>query len=137
MGKSDEEKRLAEYQAALDADDEEDAKKARLFDPADLLKSVRAIRQKKIPGLGLVNYGVLTFDEMIEAGKIEDKAEQAKTTLWMMLHKAHPDVKKEDIGKYPGKKVILLLKLLKDSNDNFLPEQKKSPSGSKSTVKRK
>jgi len=135
-GKTNEERERELLRRIAEADAEEE-KNAKLFDPADLLKSVKAIRQKKIPGVGLVNYGVLSFDELLTIGKTEDKNEQAKITLFMMLSKAYPEIKKEDIGKYPGTKVIRLLELLKGSDDNFLLAQKTSPSGSKQTLKRK
>jgi hypothetical protein len=116
--------------------DTEEAKNAKLFNPADLLVDAKTIRQKAIPGLGLVNYSELSFDEVLSVSAIEDKKEQSKTILWMMLRKAYPDVKREDIGRYPSGKVVKLLDLLKETGD-FLPAQKKSSPGSRLTRTRK
>lgn len=138
-GKTNEEREQDLLRRMADVEAEE-AKTAKLFNPKDLLIDAKAIRQKVIPGLGLVNYSVLSFDEVLEVGAVEDKKEQSKAMLWMMLRKAYPDVKREDIGRYPSGKVVKLLELLKDTDD-FLPANtqppKKSPAGSGRTRKRK
>jgi len=137
MSTEDEKKRIAEYQKALDADDAEDVAKGKLFDPRELLLETKAMRQKYHKKLGLVNFSVLSFDEMLSLGKIEDKDERTKTTLWMMLHKAYPDLKKEDVGRFPGAKVADLLTLM-TRDEGFLPATSKpSSSGSSRTRTRK
>lgn len=134
----DNEKRAEEYQKALAADDAEDAAKGKLFNPRDLLVEAKAIRQKYHKRLGLVNYSVLSFDEMLGLGKVEDKDERSKTMVWLMLCKAYPDLKKEDIGRFPGSKVADLLTLMTEGEDFLPPEvSKPSPSGSSKTVTRK
>ena len=137
----DDKKRAEEYQKALDADDAEDVAKGKLFDPRDLLLEAKAIRQKYHKKLGLVNFSVLSFDEMLSLGRVEDKDERSKTMLWLMLNKAYPDLKKEDVGRFPGAKVAELLTLV-TKDDDFLPatpEQSSKPlkSGSKTTRTRK
>ena len=130
-------KRAEEYQKALDADDAEDAAKGKLFDPRELLLEAKAMRQKYHKKLGLVNYSVLTFDDMLSLGKIEDKSESSKTMLWMMLKKAYPDLRKEDVGMFPGAKVAELLSLV-TRDEGFLPATSKSSKvGSKTTRTRK
>ena len=133
----DNEKRIKENQMALDADDAEDVAKGKLFNPRELLLEAKAIRQKYHKQLGLVNFSVLSFDEMLSLGKVEDKNERSKTMLWMMLNKAYPDLQKEDVGKFPGTKVADLLTLVTKDED-FLPATPKpSPSGSSKTRTRK
>ncbi|MCJ7767705.1 hypothetical protein MUP79_04895 [Candidatus Bathyarchaeota archaeon] len=136
MGEDDK-KRAEEYQKALDADDAEDVAKGKLFDPRELLFEAKAMRQKYHKRLGLVNFSVLTFDEMLGLGKVVDKDERSKTMLWMMLNKAYPDLSKEDIGRFPGTKVADLLTLVTEGGD-FLPAASKHlKSGSKTTRTRK
>jgi hypothetical protein len=133
----DEKKRVEEYQKALDADDAEDVAKGKLFDPRDLLLEAKALRQKYSKRLGLVNYSVLSFDEILSLGKVEDQNERSKTMLWMMLNKAYPDLKKEDVGKFPGAKVAELLTLV-TRDEGFLPATPEPlKSGSKTIRTRK
>jgi len=137
----EEKERIEGYNKALEADDAEDVAKGKLFNPRDLLLEAKAIRQKYHKKLGLVNYCVLSFDEIIGVTKIEDKNEASKTMLWMMLCKPYPDLRKEDVGKFPGTKVAELLTLLTKDED-FLPAtQKPAPeplkSGSRRTRTRK
>lgn len=133
----DEKKRVEGYQKALEADDAEDAAKGKLFNPRELLLEAKAMHQKYHKKLGLVNYSVLTFDDMLSLGKVEDKDERSKTMLWMMLNKAYPDLRKEDVGKFPGTKVAELLTLVTKDED-FLPSTPKpSESGSSKTRTRK
>jgi len=116
----DEKKRVEGYQKALDADDAEDVAKGKLFDPRDLLHEAKSMHQKYHKRLGLVNYNVLSFDELMGLSAITNKSESSKTMLWMMLNRAYPDLRKEDIGKFPGTKVAELLRLL-TKDDDFLP----------------
>ena len=133
----DEKKRVEGYRKALDADDAEDVAKGKLFNPRDLLLEAKAMHQKYHKKLGLVNYSVLTFDDMLSLGKIEDKDERSKTMLWMMLCKAYPDLRKEDVGMFPGTKVAELLTLVTKDED-FLPSTpKQSESGLSKTRTRK
>jgi hypothetical protein len=118
-------------QKMMDADDAVDVAKGKLFDPRDLLLEAKAIRQKYHKKLGLVNYTVLTFDEIIGVTKIEDKNESSKTMLWMMLNKAYPNLQKEDVGKFPGTKVADLLTLLTKDEDFLPPTQEPTPEPSK------
>lgn len=137
MSAEDEKNRISEYQKALDADDAEDVAKGKLFDPRELLLEAKTMHQKYHKRLGLVNYNVLTLDELFGLGKIEDKNESSKTMLWMMLNKAYPDLKKEDVGKFPGVKVAELLSLITKDED-FLPATPEpSLSGSSKTRTRK
>lgn len=137
MSKEEEEKRVAEYQKVLEADDAEDVAKGKLFDPRELLLEAKAMRQKYHKRLGLVNYSVLTFDDMLSLGAITDKSESSKTMLWMMLRKAYPDLRKEDVGMFPGTKVAELLTLV-TKDEGFLPATpKQSKVGSKTTRTRK
>ena len=137
MSKEEEEKRVAEYQKVLEADDAEDVAKGKLFDPRELLLEAKAMRQKYHKRLGLVNYSVLTFDDMLSLGAITDKSESSKTMLWMMLRKAYPDLRKEDVGMFPGTKVAELLTLV-TRDEGFLPATpKQSKVGSKATRTRK
>jgi len=133
-GKAKEER----MQKALDADDAEDAKNAKLFDPMELLLEAKTIHQKYSKKLRrVVNYSVLSFDEMLSLGTISNKDERSKTMLWMMLNKAYPDLRKEDVGKFPGGKVADLLTLMTEGED-FLPTAPKlSKSGSSRTRTRK
>lgn len=133
----DDKKRIEEYQKALDADDAEDVAKGKLFDPRELLLEAKAMHQKYHKKLGLVNYSVLTFDDMLGLRKIEDEDERSKTMLWMMLNKAYPDLRREDVGKFPGTKVAELLTLVTRDEDFLPPAPEQSKSGSSRTRKRK
>lgn len=133
----DEKKRTEECRKALDADDAEDVAKGKLFDPRKLLLEAKVMRQKYHKRLGLVNYSVLSFDDMLNLGKVEDKDERSKTMLWMMLNKAYPDLRKEDVGKFPGTKVAELLALVTKDDDFLLATSKPLKGGSRRTRTRK
>lgn len=137
MSTEEEKKRIEEYRKALDADDAEDVAKGKLFDPRELLLEAKAMHQKYHKKLGLVNYHVLSVDEMFSLNKIEDKGESSKTMIWLMLNKAYPDLKKEDIGKFPGVKVAQLLTLITKDGDFLPPTPEQLKSGSKTTRTRK
>jgi hypothetical protein len=137
VSKEEEEKRVAEYQKVLEADDAEDVAKGKLFDPRELLLEAKAMRQKYHKRLGLVNYSVLTFDDMLSLGAITDKSESSKTMLWMMLRKAYPDLRKEDVGMFPGTKVAELLTLVTRDEGFLRATPKPSESGSSRTRTRK
>ncbi|MCJ7559187.1 hypothetical protein MUO79_01035 [Candidatus Bathyarchaeota archaeon] len=125
-------------QKMMDEDDAVDVAQGKLFDPRDLLLEAKSLHQKYHKRLGLVNYNVLSFDEIVDLGAIKNANERSKTMLWMMLHKAYPDLKKEDIGKLPGVKVAKLLTLITKDEDFLPPETlKPSQSGSKTTRTRK
>jgi hypothetical protein len=110
-----------QYRQKLEEYEAEQAAKAKLFNPQELVKEAKTLRQKHHPKLGLVNYGVLTIDELFDLDKITEKDERSKAMLWMMLRKAYPDLTKEDVGRFPGVKAAELLKLMTQDAD-FLPQ---------------
>ncbi len=127
--------KAAEYKRKLAEHDAEDAKAAKLFDPQELVKESTSIHEKIHPKHGLIKYGVLTTDELFSLDKITNPKDRAKTLLWMMLHKAYPNLTKEDVGKFPGMKSGELMNFLLSDTDFLIPAGKASQNGSRKTLK--
>jgi hypothetical protein len=94
------------FQKMMDEDDAVDVAKGKLFNPKDLLLDAKTMHQKYDKKLGLVNYNVLSFDEILSLGKMEDKNESSRIMLWQMLHKAYPDLARKTLANSQGSKLL-------------------------------
>jgi hypothetical protein len=101
---------VSEYEGRLEAAEEEARKRAKTFDPAELLRSSREPRTIHDPELGEVRYGALTIRDLLEIRReTEDPGEQALRMLHRMLRKAYPDLTLEDVNDLPYDAALRLL----------------------------
>ena len=108
-----------------------DAEAARKFNPAKLIMDAAQIQTIKDPVLGEVKYTVLTTNDMFELSQYTTPIDQTKQTLYLLLHKAYPEIETpNDILKLPAKTVIRLGEIIAGP-DNFFQLPKSSTLGLK------
>jgi len=115
-----------------EAGDRELAKK---FDPKKILEKANEIKTLDDPVLGKVKYTILTTGDLFKLDKITEKEDRARMTIFLLLHKAYPDLKKEDIDEFPAEVTTRLCELIADP-DNFFQIPQVSKTGSESTKTR-
>jgi len=105
---------------------------AKKFDPKKILQKANEIRTLDDPVLGEIKYTILTTGDLFKLDKIADKEERARMTIFLLLHKAYPDMKEQDIDGFPGDTTTRLCELIA-SPENFLKIPQASRTGSEST----
>jgi hypothetical protein len=110
---------------------------AKKFDPRRILEKAREIRTIKDPVLGEVKYTTLPAKDLWELNKISDEWERTRKMIFLLLHKAYPELKSEkDLDDFPAEELTRLCELIA-SPDNFfhLPQILKSGSTKTKTPK--
>jgi hypothetical protein len=121
------------FQERLEEYDREQERKARLFDPKELVKKSRKIKTVQDPELGLVSFGELLFSDLAEINTAGTNEEKSALILYKMLQKAYPDITPDDVRSFGLADVTRLLKLM--MGPDFLQvTPKPSPSGSGTTA---
>lgn len=88
------EKRIAREQ-------EETEKTIHLFDPSELTRSSKVLREVYVPSLDrTVQFGAWTLNDNKELVKCTDPTEKGYIILWVMLRKAYPDLTLETIREW-------------------------------------
>jgi len=109
------------------------AVKAKIFNPKELVKNAKVIRELHDDELGTVRYVLLNYNELNE---IIEKHTENKDRSIALLHRqlgpANPGLTEEDIRAMPYEVVVRLLTKLQNEG-SFFPKQKMSPNGSAST----
>ena len=105
---------------------------AKKFDPKRILQKANEIRTLDDPVLGEIKYTILTTGDLFKLDKITDKEERARMTIFLLLHKAYPDMKEQDIDGFPGDTTTRLCELIA-SPENFFQIPQVSKTGSEST----
>jgi hypothetical protein len=123
--------KVEEFQERADAYDELLKKKARLFDPKELLKKTEKIRKVEDPDFGIICYGPILSDDLTEINKEKTNEEKGLVMLWIALRKAYPELTLEDVKAFELKDYTKLMKAIFGDAVNFFPTQKQSPSGLK------
>jgi hypothetical protein len=108
---------------------------ARKFDPKKILEKANETKTLNDPVLGEVKYTILTTGDLFKLDKITEKEERARMTIFLLLHKAYPDLKKEDIDEFPAEVTTRLCELIADPG-NFFQIPQVSKAGSESTKTR-
>jgi hypothetical protein len=117
-----------------EATDREAAKK---FDPRRILEKAREIRTIKDPVLGELKYTPLAAKDLWELNKLSDEWERTRKTIFLLLHKAYPELKSEkDLDDFPGEELTRLCELIA-SPENFFHLPQTSMLGSVKTKTRK
>jgi len=124
--------KATEMENALKADEEEKLKRVRVFNPKELVKRAKEIRELYDDDLGVIRYKLLTYaqlNEIIE--KHTENKDRSMQLLFKMLAPANEGLILEDIKAMPYEAVVRLLqKLTKEGS--FFP-QKQSANGSAAT----
>ena len=121
--------KASEFEEALDeinARQEASRKKrAKLFDPRNLVIKAKQLKTINDPEYGIITYGSITWDELQDINK-ESKSNDEKMFLILhkMLSKAYPDLTVEDIRNFPPQDITKLSSLLMEKDD-FLRWAKK------------
>jgi hypothetical protein len=117
----------------FEKEDAADRELAKRFDPKRILQKASEIRTLDDPVLGNIKYTILTTGDLFKLDKISDKEERARMTIFLLLHKAYPDMKEQDIDGFPGEVTTRLCELIAGP-DNFFQIPQVSKTGSESTI---
>jgi hypothetical protein len=123
-------KKVDEFMQRADDYDEEVKKKARLFDPKELLKKAQKIRKIEDPELGIICYGTLVSEDLVEINREKTNEEKGFVMLWIALRKAYPDITLEDVKAFELTDFTKLMKAI-FGGQVFFQQAKTSPSGLK------
>jgi NADH dehydrogenase/NADH:ubiquinone oxidoreductase subunit G len=127
--------KATEYAQRLEEAEKKRREKGKLFDPKKLVEDARKLVTIEDEELGLINYGHLTTEDLLDIGKEACKEKRSMMIVQKMLSKAYPDVTLDDVLNMPFSASTRLLEMF--SRDSyFLQMQRKSTTGSTSTRKR-
>jgi hypothetical protein len=103
---------------------------AKKFDPRRILEKAREIRTIKDPVLGEVKYTTLPAKDLWELNKISDEWERTRKMIFLLLHKAYPELKSEkDLDDFPAEELTRLCELIASPENFFyLPQTLKAGS---------
>jgi hypothetical protein len=93
-------RKATEYSEALEEFQKAKGKKAKLFDPKQLVTKTSEIKTFADPELGIVSYGTIVTEELPEINKFSTNEEKGIFMLYLALHKAYPDVTLEDVKAF-------------------------------------
>lgn len=127
--------KATEYAQRLEDAQQRLLEKAKLFDPKKLVEDAKKIVTIEDEELGIVNYGHLTTEDLLDIGKEPRKEKRSMMIVQKMLSKAYPDVTLEDVLAMPFSASTRLLEIFSRDTD-FLQISKKSTTGSALTRKR-
>ena len=110
---------------------------AKKFDPRRILEKAREIRTIKDPVLGEVKYTTLPAKDLWELNKISDEWERTRKMIFLLLHKAYPELKSEkDLDDFPAEELTRLCELIASPENFFhLPQTLKAGSTKTKTPK--
>ncbi len=126
----------AAYEAKIAEHDEAQRAKGKIFDPQALMQRAAVIREVRHPTLGLLRYGELTFEDSFEINKCTTDIEKTETVAYLMMSKAYPDLPRDFLKRMPLVEGAALIDFL-TRQPAFLSPAKNSPSGLRTTRKRK
>ena len=124
--------RVNEMEKHLREMEEEKLKRVRIFNPKQLVKQAKEIREIYDDDLGLIRYSLLSYNQLQEIiENFEENKDRSMQLLFKMLAPANEGLTVDDIKAMPYEVVVrLLTKLQKEGG--FFP-QKTSANGSTST----
>jgi hypothetical protein len=105
---------------------------AKKFDPTRILEKAREIRTIKDPVLGEVKYTTLPAKDLWELNKISDEWERTRKMIFLLLHKAYPELKSEkDLDDFPAEELTRLCELIASPENFFYLPQTLKPGSTK------
>jgi hypothetical protein len=127
--------KVTQYEQAVNEYTAAQLAKVKIFDPKEITKKAKQIREIVDEDLGTIRYVLLTYNDLTEIiDKYTDNKDRSVQLLFKQLAPANPDLTIDDIRGMPYEVVVRLLTKLQQSG--FFP-QRTSPSGSTSTQKPK
>jgi len=105
---------------------------AKKFDPRRILEKARTIKIIKDPVLGELKYTVLAAKDFWELNKLPDEWERTRKTIFLLLHKAYPELKSEtDLDDFPPEEITRLCELIASPENFFHLPQTSTPGSAK------
>jgi hypothetical protein len=123
-------KKVTNMEEALGEAQKAKAKKAKLFDPKQLVTKAAQIKTMTDSELGVISFGTVVTEELVEINKLATPEEKGVFMLYLALHKAYPDITLEDVKAFSLEDFTKLMKLIFGSQV-FFPNQKPSENGLK------
>lgn len=123
-------KKAAEMEEALGETQRVKGKKAKLFDPKQLVTKAAQIKTMTDAELGVISFGTVVTEELVGINKLATPEEKGVFMLYLALHKAYPDITLEDVKAFSLEDFTKLMKLIFGSQV-FFPNQKQSENGLK------
>lgn len=121
--------KVSEYEASLNEVVRTKIERARPFDPKELVSRSKRLKRVQDDETGdVIEYGSLTFGDLIEVNKAANNEEKAIIMLFTMLHKAYKDLTMDDVRAFGMTEAVRILNLV-FGKGSFLLTQKPSPNG--------
>jgi hypothetical protein len=131
-------KKATEMEEALNAFESERLARVRIFDPKEIVRKAKEVREIVDEDLGTIRYVLLNYDELNEIiEKYKDNKDRSIQLLFKQLAPANEGLKVTDIREMPYEVVVRLLTKLQTEGSFFQPPQKPSPNGSQTTEERR
>jgi hypothetical protein len=123
---------VSEMEQRLDELEREKLQRVKVFNPKELVRRAKEIREISDDDLGVIRYVLLSYDDLNEIiEKYPDNKDRSVQLLFRQLFPANKDLAVEDIHKMPYEVVVRLLTKLQKEGGFF--QTKVSQSGSTST----
>jgi hypothetical protein len=123
---------VSEMEQRLDELEREKLQRVKVFNPKELVRRAKDIREISDDDLGVIRYVLLSYDDLNEIiEKYPDNKDRSVQLLFKQLFPANKDLAVEDIHKMPFEVVVRLLTKLQKEGGFF--QTKVSQSGSTST----
>ena len=92
------------------------------FDPLKTLQDSNAIKEIYDEKFGVIKYGSLSYKENKSIKAIPDLEDRTTNMVYLMLKKAYPDLKLEDVESWGFEKVARMSFLIGKEVQGFLPK---------------
>ena len=123
-----------EMEERLNQLDKERLARVKVFDPKEIVRRAKDVREIVDEDLGTIRYVLLNYDELNEIiEKYKDNKDRSIQLLFKQLAPANDGLKVDDIRKMPYEVVVRLLTKLQTEGSFFPRPQKPSQNGSPST----
>ena len=120
--------KITEMQKEVDAYTEEKLKKALVFDPKDIVRKAKMIREVYDEDLGTIRYTMLNYNDLQEiVAKHADNQERSVQILFRQLAKASPGLTVDDVRAMPYEVVVRLLVKLQSEGSFFFKKPTQTP----------
>jgi len=127
-------KKAAEMEEALNALEAEKLARVKIFDPKEIVRRAKEVREIVDEDLGTIRYVLLNYDELNEIiEKYKENKDRSIQLLFKQLAPANEGLKVDDIRKMPYEVVARLLTKLQAEGSFFPRPQKPSQNGSPQT----
>jgi hypothetical protein len=116
--------RVTEMQQRLEELEAEKRERTKIFNPKELVRKAKQIREIVDEDLGTIRYVLLSYNELIElAEKYKDNRDRSIALLWKQLAPANEGLTFEEVKEMPYEVVVRLLMKLQ-TQGSFFPQKK-------------